>query len=165
MSQFDVIARLQLNAEQFSSEAGKAAADITGKMTRAAAEIRQPFVSTFAEVQKLSQTALKMPRNLGGSLDLTAEIAQLTRAADEAEQHAIALRELSQAQLAAAGSGRVDAEALRLEADASAVASLAAEREATAHRDRTCRCRSRWTYPTARSGSASSALGLGATSP
>ncbi|WP_010218846.1 phage tail length tape measure family protein [Sphingomonas sp. PAMC 26621] len=136
MAQTDIIARLQLNAQQFSSESGKAAAEITGRMTRAANDIRQPFVSAFAEVQKSAQTAITMPRTAAGSLDLSSEIAQLSQAAHQADQHAIALRELSQAQLSASSSGRVGTEALRLEADASAVASIAAEREASAHRDR-----------------------------
>jgi len=136
MAQLDIIARLQLNAEQFSSEAGKAASNVVGTMTKAAAEIRQPFVSSFAEVNKLAQTAITLPRTTGGSLDLSAEIVQLRQSAAASDQNAIALRELSAAQMAAATAGKGNAEALRLEADASKVAALAAEQEAVASRDR-----------------------------
>lgn len=136
MSQIDIVARLQLRADQFVSEAGRAAAEVSGKMNKAAADVRQPFVSAFAEVQKLAGTALTMPRTKGGSLNLSAEIASLREAEAESSRYAQAMRELSIAQTAAAASGKSDAASLHLEADASAVAALSHEREAAGIRDR-----------------------------
>lgn len=136
MSQLDIIARLSLRAEQFSSEAGRAAADVSTKMGRAAAEIRKPFVDAFAEVNRLAQTALALPRTQTGSLDLSSEIAQLRASASAADIKAQGLRELSIAQTAAAGSAQIDAQAMRAEADAAAVGALAEERNATAIRGR-----------------------------
>lgn len=136
MSQLDIIARLSLRAEQFSSEAGRAAADVSTKMGRAAAEIRKPFVDAFAEVNRLAQTALTLPRTQTGSLDLSSEIAQLRASASAADIKAQGLRELSIAQTAAAGSAQIDAQAMRAEADAAAVGALAEERNAAAIRGR-----------------------------
>jgi uncharacterized protein (TIGR02594 family) len=136
MANIDIVARLQLRAEQFSSEAGARFAEMKTRARSAAQEVRESFGNSFAEVQKLAQTALVLPRTTTGSLDLSGEIAQLNASATMIEQRSIALRELSMAQTAAANSGRGDAEALRLEADAAAVASIAEERNAQAIRDR-----------------------------
>lgn len=136
MATSDIVARLQLRAEQFSSETGKAFADLNVRAKSSAAELRNEFSGAFAEVQKLAQTALVLPRTASGSLNLTGEIAQLREAATATEQRAQALRELSIAQTAAAASANVDAQALLLEADASAVGALAAERDAAAIRQR-----------------------------
>jgi murein DD-endopeptidase MepM/ murein hydrolase activator NlpD len=136
MSTIDIVARLQLRAEQFSSETGARFAEMKSRAQSAATGIRQEFNGAFAEVQKLAGNALTMPRTQSGSLDLSGEIAQLRAAAAASDQQAVSLRELSMAQMAAAGSGRADAEALRLEADAAAVGSLAAERAAASTRDR-----------------------------
>lgn len=136
MATSDIVARLQLRAEQFSSETGKAFADLNVRAKSAASEIRSDFGGAFAEVQKLAQTALVLPRTASGSLNLTGEIAQLREAATATDQRAQALRELSIAQTAAAASANVDAQALRLEADAAAVGALAAERDAAAIRQR-----------------------------
>lgn len=132
----DIVARLQLNAQQFSSTTGQAFADLRTRAASTAQEVRSSFNSSFAEVQKLAQTALTLPRTTTGSLDLAPEITQLKAAAVASEQRAIALRELSVAQTAAASSAVTGAEALRLDADASAVAALAEERAAAATRDR-----------------------------
>ena len=136
MATSDIVARLQLRAEQFSSETGKAFAGLNVRAKSSAAGLRSEFSGAFAEVQKLAQTALVLPRTASGSLNLTGEIAQLREAATAADQRAQALRELSIAQTAAAASANVDAQALRLEADASAVGALAAERDASAIRQR-----------------------------
>lgn len=136
MATADIVARLQLRAEQFTSETGKAFADLNVRARSSAAELRNEFGGAFAEVQKLAQTALVLPRTASGSLNLSGEIAQLREAAAATDQRAQALRELSIAQTAAAASANVDAQALRLEADASAVGALAAERDAAAIRQR-----------------------------
>lgn len=136
MATADIVARLQLRAEQFTSETGKAFADLNVRARSSAVELRNEFGGAFAEVQKLAQTALVLPRTASGSLNLTGEIAQLREAATATDQRAQALRELSIAQTAAAASANVDAQALRLEADASAVGALASERDAAAIRQR-----------------------------
>lgn len=132
----DIVARLQLRAEQFSSETGARFAELKTRARSAAQDVRESFGGAFAEVQKLAQTSLQLPRTDTGSLNLAPEIAQLNAAAAAADQRALALRELSTAQTAAAASAGIDAQAMRLEADASAVASLAEERNAQAIRDR-----------------------------
>jgi uncharacterized protein (TIGR02594 family) len=136
MADVDIVARLRLNAEQFSSETGQRFAELRTRAQSSAAEIRQSFAGALGEVQKLAGTALVLPRTGGGSLDLSAEIAQLRESAAASDQKAIALRELSMAYTAASAAAGVDAEAQKLEADAAAVMSLAAEKDAAATRDR-----------------------------
>lgn len=135
-SEIDIVARLQLRAEQFSSETGQRFAELKTRAASSAQEIRREFGGAFAEVQKLAGTALQLPRNAAGSLDLSAEITQLRQAEAASNNHAQALRELSIAQTNAANAAQVDAQALRIEADAAAVGALAAERDAAAIRDR-----------------------------
>jgi hypothetical protein len=132
----DIVARLQLNAQQFSSATGQAFADMRTRAQSTAQEVRSSFNSSFAEVQRIAQGALTLPRNVGGSLDLSSEITQLKESAAAAQQRATALTELSVAQTEAASSAGVDAERMRLDADASAVAALAEERNVQAIRDR-----------------------------
>lgn len=135
MANLDVVARLQLRAEQFSSENGRAFAELRTRAASAAQEVRQSFTSSFAEVQKVASTALQLPRTETGSLNLTGQIAELERMASEAERNAVAQQKLSVAFTAASASGQGNAEALRQNADAAAVASLAAEREGAALRE------------------------------
>jgi hypothetical protein len=132
----DIVARLQLNASQFSSSTGAAFAELKSRAASTAQEVRSSFNSSFAEVQRLAQNALTLPRTSGGALDLSSEISQLKASAAAADQRAIALRELSIAQTTAAASAGHNAEALHLDADASAIGALAEERAAQATRDR-----------------------------
>ena len=136
MSGIDVIARLQLNAEQFSSETGQAFAGMKARAQNTAQEVRSSFAGSFADVQKLARQSLVLPRTASGSLNLGGEIAELERAAAASDRRAIALREISVAQTAAAATGQTGTAVLRQEADASAVASLAEEKDAVAIRDR-----------------------------
>jgi hypothetical protein len=136
MATTDIIARLQLRAEQFSSETGARFAELKTRARTAAQDIRQEFVGTFAEVQRVAATALRMPRTETGSLDLSAEVRELSLAADAAEQKALALREMSMAATAAAGASDGARQAMLLEADAAAVGALAEERNAQAIRER-----------------------------
>ena len=136
MANIDVVARLQLRAEQFSSETGQRFAELKTRAASSAQEIRQSFGGAFAEVQRLAGTALQAPRLAGGGLDLSGTIADLNRQAEAADVSAQALRALSVAQSAVAESGRGNAEAMRTEADAAAVGALAEERNAQAIRDR-----------------------------
>jgi hypothetical protein len=130
----EFVTRLKLNAEQFSSEGGRAAADLTGKLDKAGREIKQSFLSSFAEVEKLSQITLKMPRTEDGALNLGSEIAALNTRAVAFEQNAIAARELQAALLATAAAGHGDAESLRLQADAAMVKARADDLAADAAR-------------------------------
>ncbi len=136
MATTDVVARLQLRAEQFSSETGKAFAEMKTRAASTAQDVRNSFGGALAEVQKVAQQALTIPRNAAGALDLSAEITQLRSSAAAAENRSQALAEMAQAQYAAARAAGVDAQALKLEADAAAVASLAEDQNATAIRRR-----------------------------
>ncbi len=134
--QFDIVARLQLRAEQFSSEGGRSFADLATKARTSAVGIRDSFGQSFAEVQKLAEQSLKLPRTATGSLDLSGEITSLRQAATAADQKAAAARELNAAMLAASSSSRTVTEAMRLEADAAMVAARAEEADAGAIRQR-----------------------------
>ncbi len=135
-SQFDIVARLQLRAEQFSSEGGRSFADLATKARTSAAGIRDSFGQSFAEVQKLAEQSLKLPRTASGSLDLSGEIASLRESAAAADQKAAVARELNAAMLAASSSSRTVTESMRLEADAAMVAARAEEADAGAIRQR-----------------------------
>jgi hypothetical protein len=135
-SQFEIVARLQLRAEQFSSEGGRSFAEMATRAKTTAAGIRQDFSQTYAEVQKLAAQSMKMPRTATGSLDLSGEIASLRQSAAAADQKAAVARELSAAMLAASSSSRTVTEAMRLEADAAMVAARGEEADATAIRQR-----------------------------
>ncbi|MES2449277.1 MAG: phage tail length tape measure family protein [Pseudomonadota bacterium] len=136
MANLDIVARLQLEASQFSSEGGRAVADLTGKLDKAGRELRHSFSANMAEVQKLAQTALIVPRTEGGALNLAPEITALNSRAVAFEQNAIAARELQQALLATAAAGKGDTEALLREADAAMLAARAHDLEADALRER-----------------------------
>lgn len=135
-AQTDIVARLQLRAEQFSSEAGRAFADMATRARASSQDVRASFSQSFSEVQKLAEQALRMPRTAAGALDLSGEIASLRTAAQAADQKAMATRELSSAMMAAAGSERTVTEAMRLEADAAMVAARGEEAAAAALRQR-----------------------------
>ena len=53
MANNDIIARLQLRAEQFSSDTGKAFAEMNQRAASSAQQVKQSFNSSFAEVQRL----------------------------------------------------------------------------------------------------------------
>lgn len=132
----DILARLTLNASQFSSEGGRAFADLAVKAQTSARDLRDSFVQNLAEVNKLAVQTLQMPRTTGGSLDLTSEIASLREAAQAADQKAIAARELSQAFDRTAFDATGASEAVLREADALMIASRAATADAEALRTR-----------------------------
>lgn len=135
MPSVDVVARLELRAEQFSSEIGKSFASLETRSQSAASQVRSSFLSSFADVQRVAKDALVLPRQEGGGLDLSREIAGLKEAAASADRHAIATRELAVAAEAAALSAGEERRALLLSADAASVASLEAEQSARGYRD------------------------------
>lgn len=134
MAETDIIARLQLKAEQFTSETGAAMTRLKDLSRSAAADVRREFLGTFAEVQRTAQTALQLPRTTGGGLDLSQEIAQLKAQEAAAQNSAQAQRELAAAATAVAARGGESAAAQRLTADAAMVAERASIEEATAIR-------------------------------
>lgn len=134
MAQTDIIARLQLKAEQFTSEAGASMTRLKELSRSAAADVRREFNGAFADVQRTAQTALVLPRTKSGGLDLSQEIAQLKAQEAAAQNSAQGFRELAAAASAVAARGGESAAAQRLNADASMVAERASVEEAAAIR-------------------------------
>lgn len=136
MSNVDIVARLQLRADQFSSETGARFAELRARAKSAAQEIRSNFTSSLADVSKIAQQALTLPRTTTGALDLSGEINALRQAASASDARATSLREMQQAMLAAAAAGRGNIEMLRQDADAAMVAAANEERLASEARQR-----------------------------
>ncbi len=93
----DIIARLQLRADQFSSENARAFAELRQRATTTAQEVRGSFSSALTDVQRLAQTALDVKPTKSGALDLSGEIAQLNAAAIAADRKAAAFRMVEEA--------------------------------------------------------------------
>ncbi|GAA4221552.1 hypothetical protein GCM10022253_27850 [Sphingomonas endophytica] len=93
----DIVARLQLRADQFSSENARAFADLRQRATSTAQEIRGTWSSALTDVQRLAQSALDVRPTKSGALDLSGEIAQLTAAAQAADRKAAAFRMVEEA--------------------------------------------------------------------
>lgn len=136
MASPNVVARLQLNASQFSSEGGRAFAEMAGRARSASADVRDTFGTAYAEVGKIAQQALSGARTKTGSLDLSGEIASLKQSAAAADQRAIAANELRNAMQGAAFGTRAATEAALRDADAALVDKAAAEQQAAAIRQR-----------------------------
>ncbi|HCB75400.1 MAG TPA: hypothetical protein DEP91_04385 [Sphingomonas bacterium] len=136
MSNVDIVARLQLRADQFSSETGARFAELRTRAKSTAQAIRTDFNASFADVRKIAEQALTIPRTATGSLDLSGEIGSLRQAAAASDARAASLREMQQAMLGAAAAGRGNIEVLRLDADAAMVAAAAEERLASEARQR-----------------------------
>ncbi|WP_267396555.1 MULTISPECIES: TIGR02594 family protein [unclassified Sphingomonas] len=132
----DIVARLSLRAEQFSSEGGRAFAEMATRARSTSADIKQTFSSDLAAVGKIAQQALSMPRTETGSLDLSGEIAQLRASAAAADTRAAAALELRNAMQGAAIGTQAAAEAAMRDADAAMVDARAAEQQAGAIRQR-----------------------------
>ncbi len=132
----DIVARLQLRAEQFSSEGGRAFVEMATRARSTSADIRQTFGTDLAAVGKLAQQALTLPRTSGGSLDLSGEIASLRQAAAAADTRSVAALEMRNAMQSAAFATEASREAALRDADAAMVDSRAAEQQANAIRQR-----------------------------
>lgn len=133
-NEIGVLARLQFDTSQFTSSSGRAAAEVANQFKTVGEGVDKPFLSAFARVSTAAREALQMPRSSTGSLDLSSQIEQLTRARDAAFEEGVALRELQSAALAAAAAGRGNAESLRAEADGYMAAARAAEVKAASLR-------------------------------
>lgn len=132
----DIVARLQLRADQFSSEGGRAFADMATRARSTSAEVRQTFGTDLAAIGKMAQQALNVPRTKAGSLDLSGEIAALKQSAAAADQRATAALELRNAIQSSAFATNVATEAALRDADAAMVDARAAGQQAAAYRQR-----------------------------
>lgn len=135
MANIDVVARLQLRAEQFSSETGARFTELKQRATSSAQEVRSAFAGSFAEVQRLAASALDAPRLKGGGVDLSGEIAQLRSRAAALDEQIEVNRALSVAYLEVRRAGGVVTEQEKLRSDAATVATRAMERQRDAIRD------------------------------
>lgn len=95
---------------------------------RASGQIRKQFESDLTSIKQLSDTALSVPRNAGGSLDLG--VAEYRRAADAAKAHAIALREIATAAASAAKSSGDTSRSTQTYVQAARAAAREAEQQA-----------------------------------
>ncbi|MCP3732007.1 peptidoglycan DD-metalloendopeptidase family protein [Sphingomonas sp. MG17] len=91
----DIIARLQLNGAQFSSETQRVFGQMQNGARAAAADLKSEFTNAYQQIERMAQTAVTAPRTKSGSLDINAAGARL--AAQAAEAEAIALREVANA--------------------------------------------------------------------
>jgi murein DD-endopeptidase MepM/ murein hydrolase activator NlpD len=117
----DIMMRLGLNAQQFSSEAGRAFGEMVTKARQTAETLPQQFNKSVADVNRIIST---INFDSTGKLDLTSEVTQLKASADAAELGAEKARLLSIAFTEASQAAGVNGEALRREADAAAISSL-----------------------------------------
>lgn len=131
-----VVARLTLNAQDFSSETGRAFAQMRERVQQAAASVKTEFLSSFTEVQKNLRQSLALPRQAGGGLDLSVEIGQLRASAEAQDLRTQAYRAYTLAAESAAGGGAQLSKAALLEADAARLSALASEQDAAALRQR-----------------------------
>lgn len=95
---------------------------------RASSQIRKQFESDLTSIKQLGETALSIPRNAGGSLDLG--VAEYRRAADAAKAHATALREIANAAASAAKSSGDTSRSTQTYVQAARAAAREAEQQA-----------------------------------
>ena len=126
----DIIARLQLRADQFSSENAKAFADMRQRATSTAQEIRGTWSSALSDVQRLAQTALDVSPTKSGGLNLSGEISQLNAAALAADRKAAAFRMVEEASQRVAFAEGVATEKELQRADAARVSARLEEESA-----------------------------------
>lgn len=126
----DIIARLQLRADQFSSENARAFADLRQRATTTAQEVRGSFSSALSDVQRLAQSALDVKPTKGGGLNLSREIAQLNASAQAADRKAAAFRMVEEASQRIAFAEGVATEKELQRADAAKVAARLEEESA-----------------------------------
>lgn len=121
----EIIARLRLNGQQFVSDSKASFSAFNRDAIASAEQAKRSFQSTFGEIQNLAKTALQMPRNAAGALDLNA--GGIRAAAAAAQQEAAALREIAvAAQRAAQESGDLS-QSTRLYVQAANAAAIEAD--------------------------------------
>jgi uncharacterized protein (TIGR02594 family) len=125
MSNRDIVARLTLNAQNFSSGTSAAFAEMQRNAADTAKRTQSAFESSFNEIQRLASKALAAQPTSTGSLDLGVE--QYRQAATAAQQRALALREVaSAAEVAAREEGDLS-ENMRVSLQAYRAAAIEAE--------------------------------------
>jgi hypothetical protein len=123
----DVVARLTLNAERFTSSSAIAFREMEKRAADTAGRMQATFDSSFSEVQRMASKALTLPRTDTGSLDLGG--AAMRASALAAQDQATALRELEGAARRAATANNDNSEATRLYIQAANAAAVEAEQE------------------------------------
>jgi murein DD-endopeptidase MepM/ murein hydrolase activator NlpD len=129
----DIVARLTLAGEQFSSENARIFAEMEKRAQDTAGRTKTFFESSFNEVEQIAKKALSLPRTSAGTLDLG--VGQYKQAAAEAQLHAAAVRQVAVAAEAAAKSTGDDSEATRIYVQAARAAAIEAERDAKGKAD------------------------------
>ena len=124
----DIVARLALNAEAFSSENARAFGEMEKRASDAASRVKASFDSSFAEVQNMAKRALDMPRTSTGALNL--DSASVKAAAAAAQNEAQALREIATAARQAATATGDTTQETRLYVQAASAAAIEAEQNA-----------------------------------
>ncbi|MDX3885982.1 MAG: hypothetical protein QHC65_16280 [Sphingomonas sp.] len=126
----DIIARLQLRGEQFSSENSRLFAELERRSKDAAERTRSSFERSFADIQRLTRDALASPRTDSGSLNVGAD--RYREAAAAARNQATALREVEAAARRAADATADTSQETRLYLQAASAAAREAEENARA---------------------------------
>lgn len=127
----DIIARLQLRGQQFSSENARLFGELEARARDTATRTKNSFERSFADVQRIAQQALSAPRTESGSLDVGA--GRYRDAAAAAQNQAQALREVEAAARRAAAATGDTSQETRLYIQAANAAALEAEELARAH--------------------------------
>jgi len=121
----DIIARLRLNGQQFVSDTKGAFSAFNQQAVASAQQAKSAFQTNFDQIQALARTALQMPATATGSLNL--DVAGARNSAAQAQNQAVALREVADAAERAAISVGDTSEATRLYVTAAKAAALEAE--------------------------------------
>lgn len=126
----EIVARLVMNGQRFSSENARLFGEMETQARDAASRTRSHFETSFREVQQIAAKALTLPKTAQGGLDVNVGAAR--EAAAAADQQAAALRQVAAAAAAAAKANSDDSEATRLYVQAARAAAIEAEGQARA---------------------------------
>lgn len=122
----EIVARLTLNAQQFSSESAKAFVGLERAAQDAAGRQKSAFEKSFADIQRLAQTARIDAKGI------TLDVAGAREAAAAAQQQAQALALIEQAARRAAAANNDNSEQTRIYLQAANAATREARDKATA---------------------------------
>lgn len=128
----EVIARLRLNAEQFSADSGKAWSEYEERAKQAGSSIKRDIGGALSEIAASAKVALTLPTLDSGQINLNTQA--LRNRADAARQEAIVLREVATAAERAANSQDRATDEARAYAVASSQLAQNAEEHASALR-------------------------------
>jgi murein DD-endopeptidase MepM/ murein hydrolase activator NlpD len=128
----EIIARMTLDGKAFSSENARIFAELEKRANDAAGKQQRAFETSFESINRIAARATSVKRNDAGALDVG--VTEYRAAAQAAEVHAIALREVAVAADRAARSNNDTSESTRIYVQAARAAAIEAEnvaREAT----------------------------------